>query len=79
MLKLLIRFRFKTTRTPNEVNLVEIPEEKEFAPRRSGRCHVTEQVGVWIPKNAIETQNDFVQIAETQTRDCRLRIKRVDG
>ena len=54
------------------IHLVEIPEEEKFSSGRRRRGHVTKQIRVGIPKHAIEAQNNFVQITESQTRDGRL-------
>ena len=38
---------------------VQIPEQEQFSATSRGTTHVTEQIGVWVPEHAVETQNDL--------------------
>ena len=42
-----------------EVDLVEIPEQKEFPSAGRGGTHMSEQIGAIVPKNSVKTEHNL--------------------
>lgn len=49
--------------------MVEVPEEKKLSSAGRGAADVSEKVGFGIPKDSIEAENHFVEIAKSEAFD----------